>query len=438
MSAPTRERYHTRAGSLVLTERSAVLPVVGVGVSVRTGSLLDPAGKEGLSRLMARAMRMGTAEIRSQKLEETIDAMGAQLGISCSQSYMHFGGVVVAHNLEPFVRLLASLIERPALRPADVRQVQREMIAELTSLCDDDRALCSRHFRMYAFGGHPYGRPRSGFRKTLRAITQRDVLAQHARHITAENLVLGVWGDFEPRALRRLLDGCFGRLPSRKPPELAIAEPVLPEGRRVRVIDKPERTQTQILIGTLGTSAHDRDHVPLIVGNAAFGGLFTSRLTEEVRGKRGLSYGASSAFTLSRTRDLWSMHTFPAATDARACIELQLGLYDEWLERGVRARELVAVKRYLVKGHPFEVDTAAKRLDQHLDIELFGWPKTHHSHFLPRVRTTTRESVLRAVQRRMSRRDQVITLVATADQVLPELRKLPGVDHVEVVPFDDI
>jgi zinc protease len=433
-----KQRYTTRAGSLVITERSAVLPVVGVGVSVRSGALLDPHGQEGLARLMSRAMRMGTAELRSRELEEHIDAIGAQLGISCSQSYMHFGGVVVAHNLEPFIDLLAALIARPAFRPKDVAQVKREMIAELTALCDDDRGLCARHFRSYAFGRHPYGRPRSGTRASLRAIEHADVVAHHARQLTAPNLVIGVWGDFEPRRLSHLLDRGLGRLSARKPPPCVVPEPAFENGRRILVVDKPERTQTQILIGTLGTSAHDRDHVPLIVGNTAFGGLFTSRLNAEVRAKRGLSYGASSSFTLSRTRDLWAMHTFPAASDARGCIELQLGLYDDWVARGVRARELSAVKRYLIKGHAFENDTAAKRLDQHLDIELFGWPKSHHTQFLPHVRRTTRQDVARALAHRMSRRDQVMTVVATAEQLVPELEKLPDVKRIDVVPFDDI
>jgi zinc protease len=383
-------------------------------------------------------MRMGTEELRSLALEETLDRLGAQLSMSCSQSYMHFGGVVVAHNLEPFALLLAALLERPAFRPADVRQVQREMIADLTALCDDDRSLCGRHFRRYAFGEHPFARPRSGTRASVARIGVGDVVAQHARHLSAPNLVIGVWGDFAPRKLERLLERCFGGLSTKKPPSMALPEPTLAPGRRILLVDKPERTQTQILIGTLGTSPHDPDHVPLIVANTAFGGLFSSRLTEAVRGKRGLSYGASSSFATSRTRDLWVMHTFPAARDARACIELQLELYERWIEGGINARELLSVKRYLEKGHAFEIDTAAKRLDQLLDIELFGWPKSHHSRFIERVKRVSREQMRRALPRRLSRSDQVLTLVATADQLVPELEKLPGVQQIDVVPFDEI
>ncbi len=433
-----KQRFTLGNGALVLSESSGVLPVVGVGVSLRSGSLFDPPGKEGLARMMSRALRMGTAELRSRALEETLDAMGAQLGISCSQSYMHFGGVVVAHNLEPFLQLLGALLLRPAFRPADVRQVRREMSADLSALCDDDRALCARNFRSYAFGRHPYARPRSGTPASLANIGRRDVVDCHRRHLTARNVVIGVWGDFAPRRLERQLEHCFGALSSRKAPAMALPEPTLPPGRRILIVDKPDRTQTQILAGTLGTSPHDADHVAMIVGNTPFGGLFSARLTTEVRAKRGLSYGASSSFTLSRTRDLWTMHTFPAARDARGCLELQLRLYDRWVERGITARELAATKRYLIKGHAFEVDTAAKRLDQLLDVELFDWPKTHHTRFLQRVARVSAGDVQHALQRRLSRRDQVIVMVATAEQLLPELRQLPDVASIDVKPFDEI
>lgn len=431
-------RFRTKNGIAVLSERSTVLPLVGIGVSARSGSLSDPEGKEGLSRMLARAMRRGTRTLSSRTLEERLDELGAQMSMSSSQQTMNFGGVVVAQNLERFVELLASLLSEPALRPADVRKVQRELSAELVALCDDDRTLCSRHFRRFAFGSHPYGRPRSGTRKSIASITHADVVAHHARTIAAENLVIDVWGDFEPPALVKLLDRCFGGIPRGKRQTRIVTDPVLAPGRRVLVVDKPERTQTQILVGALGTSPHDRDHTALLAANTAFGGLFSSRLNDEVRVKRGLSYGASSSFTLSRTRDIWAMHTFPSARDARACLELQLGLYERWVKRGISARELSAVKRYLHKGQAFEVDTAQKRLDQALDIELFDWPKTHHTGFLRRVMKLDRDDVKSALERRLSLQDQAIVMVATASQLVPELEKVPGVSKVEVAAFDQV
>ena len=146
-----------------------------------------------------------------------------------------------------------------------------------------------------------------------------------------------------------------------------VPEPTLRPGRHLVLVDKPERTQTQILIGCLGTHAHDEDHVALHVGNTIFGGTFTARLMNEVRSKRGWSYGAYSSLPYDRHRRGFSLWTFPKASDAAACITLELDLLAKWWKDGVTPKELAWAKRYLVRSHAFAIDTAGKRVGQMLD-----------------------------------------------------------------------
>jgi zinc protease len=432
------KRSATRAGSVVFTERSDALPVVGVSATLRSGTLFDPVGKEGLMRMLGRALRMGTGKLRGEKLEQHLDELGAQLSISASQSYVHIGGVVVAHNIERFVQLIADVLIRPALNPSDLQHVRRELRAELTASCDDDRALCFRHLRSHAFPDQLVGRPRTGTLASLGRITLRDIAAHHKKHLSADNLVLSAWGDFNQRALSRAFDECFGDIAKRPAPALRVDEPVVPLGRRILIVDKPERSQTQIAVATLASHPREASHVPLIVGNTAFGGLFSSRLNDEVRVKRGLSYGASSSLTVSRTRDLWAMHTFPSAKDAVKCLALQLELYDRWVARGITASELKRAKSYLIKSHAFELDTPGKRLDQALDIELLGLPKRYHSHFVERVAEVTRDDVQTALHDGLSRESQVITIVATAKELRPQLERVKNVERIDIVPFDQV
>jgi zinc protease len=360
------------------------------------------------------------------------------LSLSCAQSHAHIGGIVLAHNLEPFVELIAGLLERPAFRATDVALCKRETIAQLHALTDDDGSLVRRHFRSFALGRHPYARPASGTVASVGALTRADVLAQHERLVCGANLVISAWGDFRPAALGDLFERAFGGLPRGRSRTPKLAHPTPPRGRRLLIIDKPERAQTQIAIATLGTHPRDPEHVPLWVGNTAFGGLFTSRLTTEVRGKRGWSYGASSTLTQSRTRDVWSMWTAPAATDARACIELQLSLLERWVERGVTRAELHKAKQYLVKSHAFDLDTAQKRLDQDLDDEVFDYPRGFHRRFIERVKHIDRAKIATALRRRIHPEDLAIVVVATATELGPDLAKLPGLSSVEIVPFDRV
>jgi zinc protease len=132
------------------------------------------------------------------------------------------------------------------------------------------------------------------------------------------------------------------------------------------------------------------------------------------------------------------MWTFPAAKDARTCIDLQLRLYDEWITRGVRPGELNRAKSFLIKSHAFEIDTAQKRLDQRVETELFGLPPDYHDGFVERVRQVTRQDVNAALTRRLSRRDQTIAVVATAKELRPELATLPKLTELRVVPFDRV
>jgi zinc protease len=203
------------------------------------------------------------------------------------------------------------------------------------------------------------------------------------------------------------------------------------------VVDKPERTQTQILVGTLGTSPHDADHVPLVVSTAVFGGTFTSRLMREVRSKRGWSYGASARTAIDRRRQAWVMWTFPAATDAAPCLELTVRLIETWVNAGVTPREASFIGRYLVRSHAFDVDTAAKRLHQALDVELLGLPGDYYSHWIDRVRAVTPDAANAAIKNRIHPENLLAVVVGTASQVLEPLRAaLPGLTEASVVPFD--
>lgn len=420
-----------------MVESEHALPLVHVGVIVRTGSVHDPRGFEGLTRTTARMLRMGTRSLTAKQVEETIDALGAQLSVGCAPSYVQFGGVVVAHNLEPFFELLSELITAPVFRAADLARAKRETVAELVGVCDDDRALAARHFRGFALGKHPYARSVVGTTRSVRAITRDAVISHYEKHYLRSNVIVSMAGAVEPERARSLVAKHL-TLPSGRAPKLEVPATTIARGRRLLIVDKPQRTQTQIIVGTLGTHALDPDHTALQVANVVFGGLFTARLTHEIRSVRGLSYGASSSLGHDRQRELWSMWTFPAAKDAQLCLELQLQLYEQWIAEGVKPSELRRAKSFLVKSHAFEIDTAQKRLDQRIEAELFGLPADYFDAFVGRVKRVSIDDANAALTRRLSRRDLAITVVATASELKGQLARLPGVRETHVVPFDRV
>ncbi len=433
---PRRARFAMENGAVVLVEESHQLPMVDFQFTLRTGSAHDPAAREGVARMTARMIRMGTRRLRAAQVEERIDALGGTLGIETAPSYTRFSGSVIKRNVGPFLALIGQLLAEPAFRAADLAQVQRETLADLVELRDNDRGLASREFRRAVFGAHPYGRAPLGTAASVAALDRASVLAHYETHYVSQNVVLGFAGDLDADEARALVRAHFGRLRTGAAPSAALPAPRMARGRRVVLVDKPGRTQTQVFIGGLGTRPRDADHFPLVVANTVFGGTFTARLMREIRSVRGWSYGASSRLVVDRQRDAWVMYTFPAAADAVNCVRLELELFETLLRDGITSEELRFAQDYLANSYAFEVDTASKRLDQRIDVDLLDLPRDYFDRHVERVRAVTLAEANAALRARLSSEDLAIVMVATASEVREGLAALDGVSRVDVVPFD--
>ncbi len=423
-----------------LTEIDRSLPLIQLSTSFVGGSVSDPVGKEGLTRLLVRLMRRTGGGLDAEAIDLALDGLGATLGIDVSTGSSGFSGSVIARNWAGFVRILADVTLRPAYNPDELERIKRETLAELAELRDNDRALARRWFGRTLFGGHAYGRTSTGKPSTLEAITAADLEAHYTHLFSQGNLVLAVAGDITETQLEE-----FSALFSALPPgqasaqlELeAVADPAGITGRQLIVVDKPERSQTQVLIGGLGTHPHDPDHIPLLVANTIFGGTFTARLSNEVRSKRGWSYGAYSSLPYDRRRQAFSMWTFPAAADAAACIELELSLLESWLSDGITEEELANAKSYLVRSNVFQTDTAAKRMGLLLDEHLHALPKDYHDTFTEKISAVTCEQANAAVRERISLDNLLVTVVGTASEIADDIaRAIPKLDERRVIPFD--
>ncbi|HVU05316.1 MAG TPA: pitrilysin family protein [Polyangiaceae bacterium] len=422
----------------VLVEASTALPLVTVTVAERTGAVDDPEGKEGLSRLAARLVRRTGDGLPTEELDEKIDSLGASLSVDVGQSTCQFHGTVIGRSLERFSDLVVAVLSRPSLSGEELGKLKRETLADLVEARENDRDLAQKWFRKTLFAGHLYGRSVSGTPASIASISDADVRSHVAGTLAAKNLVFAFSGDVDETTARALATRIAGALPPGEARVDRVPEPApLPKGRKLVLVDKPDRTQTQIYIGCLGTHPHDEDHVALHVGNTIFGGTFTARLMKEVRSKRGWSYGAYSNLPYDRRRRGFSLWTFPKADDAAPCIALELSLLEKWVEGGITPRELAWAKRYLVRSHAFAVDTAAKRLAQRLDEVLYGLPPGYHSEYLERVQAVTVEDVNAAIRKRITPEDLVITVLGTAKDVLVPIRTAIGhLTSEEIVPFD--
>jgi zinc protease len=421
----------------VVVEPSPALPLVSVVVAFRSGSAHDPVGLEGLGRLTGRMLRRGAEGWTSEAIEETIDLLGGEFGVDVSPSatVVHFE--VIKRSLDAFLDLVSTVLTRPTFDVAELDRLKREAVAEIIESRDSDGLLCGRAFRRTVFAGHPYGRRVSGQIATLKAIQRDDVVKFYKTHYTQANAHIIISGDVDVEEGNALAEKLLGGLPVGE----RIADPVpMPNpiaGRKLVFVDKPERTQVQMVVGGLGTHPRDEDHIALLVANTAFGGTFTSRLMQEIRAKRGLSYGTSSRLGVDRQRDSFMMWAAPKASDGALCLSLMLDLFHKVREEGITAEELAFVKKYLIRSHAFEVDTARKRAHRKLDAMLFDLPEGYYDKQNERIEAVTLEEANAALRNRLSEDDLIIAVVGThAESGKLIAEAIPRLGHVDVCPFD--
>jgi zinc protease len=433
----TAQALSTEGAPEVLVETSHALPLVSFSIALKTGSLLDPQGMSGATRMMTRWMRRTAGGREAHVIDAEIDALGGAFGADVSPSTLVFQGTVITRSLDGLMRIASDVLARPGFAEAELERLRRETFAELTESLDDDRGLSRRWFRHRVFGSHPYARSVTGTVSSLTRIQPGDLKSLYARVVRADNLIFAFSGDIERPRAEALAAQLRSQLPGGAPASEETADPAVIAGRHLTFVDKPDRTQTQILLGGLGTHPSDEDHLALHVANTVFGGTFTARMTQEVRAKRGWSYGAYSSLPIDRRRQAFSMWTFPKAEDAAPCIQLQLEMLHDLRSQGITPKELAWAKKYLVRSHAFALDTASKRVGLLLDSALYGLPAGYYEDYLERIKAVTLEQANESVVKRLSEDDLRVAVVGTAAQIGDAIKAaVPNLASSEVVAFD--
>jgi zinc protease len=361
----------TRSGvSAWLVEEHAV-PVIAIEIAFRGGSAQDPAGKEGLSVVMAGLLDEGAGDLKAGAFQEEIETHAVELGFGSGKDSISASMRTLARKKDEAFRLLGLALAKPRFDEDAIERVCSQIIAGLKREQNDPGSVSGKAFMARAFSGHPYGRPDRGTFESLAAITRDDLLALHSRIITRQDVKISVVGAITEAELVDALDRVFGPLAeagARAPVALA-AMAGLGE-TSVLPIDIPQST---IRFGSPGILRADDDFIPASVMNHILGGgSFTSRLWQEVREKRGLAYSVSSSVMAYDKAGLFFGGTATKNERAREALDVIKGEIARMLDSGPTEDELGKAKRYLVGSYALRFDTSGKIAGQLTQLQLEG------------------------------------------------------------------
>jgi zinc protease len=436
---PRASRAPGPAGSLLIVDESHAVPLVHLELAARTGSADDPRGSEGLINLATELARRGAGGRSRQQIDESLDALGARLDVLVDPDSVRFTGQVLTRNLDAFVALLADLVLRPDFTAAEFARTRREIRAQLDEVRNDDRALCGRYFERRLYGDHPYGRAPDGTEKSLGRIRRQDAEGRFRGAFQGTNLVFGAAGDVTLDDFRAKVSRAFAGLrPGIPSPPPILRPPLPPEGGRIQIVDKPDRQQTQIMIGHATVPAAHPDFLPLTVAFGAFGGRgMKSTLMDELRTKRGLAYGAYMGLVPRRGPGAARAWVFTAAARTVTTLELVLRLYRRLMKDGVPAERVRFFQGFLAGANAPDMDAPERRLSARISAEIEGLPPDFVDTFAERIKAVTPAQVAAAIKSHVRANDLAITLVASAP-ALTKLLVASGIDRkaIDVVRYD--
>lgn len=411
-AGPLIQQWTAPTGARVHFVESRALPLVDIQIDFAAGSAADPAGKAGLAGLTSALLDAGAGDLDEQAISDRTADIGAQIGggTDNDRTSLSIRSLSSATERDAAVELAATLLGQPSFPAAILERERGRAIAGLRESLTKPATLAARSFNQTVYAGHAYGN--NATPESLGAIGRDDLAAFHRDHFAARHASVTIVGDVDRETAEQIAIRLTRTLPAGRdiPP---TPPPALGAARTVR-IPHPS-AQAHILIGQPGLAREDPDYFPLLVGNYVLGGGgFVSRLTHEVREKRGFAYSVYSYFAPQRVAGPFQIGLQTRGGQTEDALEVVNATLTAFIADGPTERELQAAKDNLINGFGLRLDSNRKILDHVAMIGFYGLPPDWLDRYPRAVAAVTREQVRDAFTRRI-RPEHLITVIAGGD-----------------------
>lgn len=409
------QHWVTENGARVFFVETHAIPVLDISVEFDAGSRRDPAGKAGLAALTNGSLDKGIAGEGREDVTEAqiLDTFADAGALRSNMTGMDRAGyslrVMSGHaESESAIRMMAQLLAKPSFPETLLERDKARLVASLKEEMTRPDSIAAKAFRKDIYPAHPYGE--SSTPESVERITREDMMEFHKTHYVANRAVISLVGDIDVERARQIAREISSGLIVSDRDLPTLPDVTVPAGK-TNVIAHPA-TQAHILIGMPALRRGDPDFFALTVGNYILGGGgFSSRLMDEVREKRGLSYSVYSQFQpmLQPGPFIISLQTEKKqAADAISVVNATL---DDFLRKGPDATELQSARDHLVNSFAMKMDNNLKVLELIAMIGYYRLPLDYLDHWTEKVAQVTVADVKDAMNRKLNEGKMVTVIV---------------------------
>ncbi|WP_425997122.1 M16 family metallopeptidase [Caulobacter sp. DWR1-3-2b1] len=380
-------------GLRVIVARSSDLPLITADLTVRGGSSADPTGLAGASSLTSDLLTEGTKTRGAVDIARQTEALGANLAAGSGWEASSLTLSVIADKAAPAMAIMADVAQNPVFKAEELDRVRAETLDGLSVAYQRPGSLASYAVAPVLYAGSAYGHVAGGTPGSLPKIKREDLVKMHAAAWRPDNAVLVLTGNLSPEAGFALAEKAFGgwKKPATPPP----ATPAAPTGYKPRnvVIDLPGTGQAAVTLAKPAITRADPNYYSGLVTNAVLGVGYSSRLNQEIRIKRGLSYGAGSSLTPQGKFGSFSARVQTKNESAGQVVSLVQAELTRLAAEPASASELTARKSVLVGGFGRELGTSEGLADILGNLAVYGVPLNEIQSYASKVEAVSASDV---------------------------------------------
>ncbi|MEK8089779.1 pitrilysin family protein [Thermithiobacillus plumbiphilus] len=397
------QTWQLENGAKVLFVESHEIPMATLRVTFDAGSARDPEQLPGLAAFTAGLLEEGAGGLNVDQLGEQLDRTGGQVSTFADRDQ---AGIQVKTLSDPQLRqqvgeLAALMLTRPDFPEDAIAREKQRTLAGIAMEDEDPGTVASKAFFKAAYGEHPYAHPTSGTRDSVPRFQRQHLLDFYKQYFVGANAVVALVGDLSRPQAEAWVRQVVGQLPQGSAPAPLPAAPRLNAPTKL-FVHMPVN-QTTIYMGEPAMRRLSPDYFPLLVGNYTLGGGgFSSRLMEEVREKRGLSYSVYSYFMPLQQQGPFQAGLQTSTKQAAAALTVMRDSIERYTKTGPTPQELKAAKDNLTGSFPLRIDSNAKILEYLSLIGFYGLPLNYLDTFQQRVEQVRADEIRRAMDQHLN------------------------------------
>ncbi len=394
------KHWQTSQGAQVYYVENHDLPMLDISVNFPAGSARDTAEKSGLAAVTSYMLSMGADGMNEEDITNAFADIGAVTGGDFDNDRAALSLRTLTSEQDKALNTFTKILHHPDFPQSVLSREQARIISGLQEAATQPESIANKAFMKALYGTHPYALQGSGEIDTISKIKVEDLKQFYQTYYTAKSAVIAMIGDMSPAQAHEVAERISAGLPQTPAVEPIAPAPTTNQASELQI--SHPASQAHILLGQIGMKRGDPDYFALYVGNYILGGGgFVSRLTEEVREKRGLVYSVYSYFMPMAENGPFEIGLQTKKEQADEALKLVKQTVATFVSKGVTEKELKAAKDNIIGGFPMRIDSNGKILSYLSVIGFYHLPLTYLADFNQEIAKVTTKQINDAFKRRV-------------------------------------